>query len=284
MLNIGLFRFCAAVLIVNWVHILVRGFLLHIMSGESFLYPLEPLWPTLLLLVPIACVVLSLVKKNARLLKIISALCIAFYAVGAVLNFHNLLTVTLPHYHSSSLSATCLVVKTVLGMFLKTGLVVYIAAFFTMSAWRADESREKLNLPLLRVLAMIFAVSGLGGVAGSVLGYLEASPIAANAVFPWQDVFFSSLSLAAGILAFVKKNAFVLKVYALFNLAVYLWSGVSAMFGGLPGISSAGIVFVDMFLGSVFVFNMAAFFVEPEKNRLYLQKVKALFFRWKSLT
>ncbi len=283
MLNTGLFRFCAAVLIVHWVHLLVRGLMLHIMSGDTFLYPLEPLLLILGPLIPIAFVVLSLVKKSARILKIVSALCTLIYAYSESMRLYNLLTVTMPHYSLTHLSATYFVVRNVLDIFLNTSLVVYIAAFFTTSTWRIEEFREKLNLPLLRVLAVIFAVWGLGDVAGSILGYLEACPSAVNAMFPWRDVFFSSLSLTVGIYALVKRNSFVLKVYALLELAVYFWRGAVAMFG-LPGASSVAVLLVDMLFNTVLVFYVAVFFVESEKNRLYLQRLKSLFLKWKNFS
>lgn len=281
MLNTGLFRFCAAVLIVNWVRAFARGLLLFVIPDDSSFYPLESLLLILESLIPIAFVVLSLVKKSARILKIVSALCILIYAGGAVVRACNFMMVTLPYYNSAHLSATCFVVRNVLDIFLNADLVVYIAAFFTASIWHIEESREKLNLPLLRVLAVIFAVWGLDGISGSILNYLDASSSTVNAMFPWRDVFFSSLSLAVGIFAIVRKNSFVLKVYALLELAVYFWRGAVAMFD-LPGASSVAVFLVGTLLNSFIVICATVFFVEPEKNKLYLQKLKSLFLKWKN--
>ena len=282
-LNVGLFRLCIAVFVVNWMSIFAYGLLQHFTSTEELFSYEDPLWAAVLPLILIAFVVLAFVKKSALLLKIISALCIVVYICGGVMRFYNLFTITSPYYHSIHLSVTCLVVREVLNIILNTGLVVYVAAFFTRSAWQVDEEQETLNLPLFRVVAIVFAVWGLGGIAETILKHLEIVANSAN-VFPWQGVFFSLLSLTAGIYALVKRNSFVLKVYALFLLANHFGGCISAMLESFSGAMPVGHILVDMFLSSALVFYMATFFIEPEKNRIYLQKLKSLLLKWKRLT
>lgn len=282
-LNIGLFRFCAIVFFVNWVSTFAFELLHYLAPTENMLLSSEPLWATVLLLIPIAFVVLAFVKKSALLLKIISALCIAVYICGGVMRFYNLFTITSPYYHSIHLSITCLIVREVLKIILNTGLVVYVAAFFTRSAWQVDETRKTLNLPLFRTISIIFVVWGLGGIAETILKHLEIVANSANA-FSWQGIFFSLLSLTAGIYALVKRNSFVLKVYALFLLTNHFGGCISAMLESFSGAMPVGHILVNTFLSSALVFYVAAFFIEPEKNRIYLQKLKSLLLKWKRLT
>lgn len=282
-LNVGLFRFCAIVFFVNWVSTFAFELLHYLAPAENMLSSDEPLWATVLLLIPIAFVVLAFVKKSALLLKIISALCIVVYICGGVMRFYNLFTITSPYYHSIHLSITCLIVREVLKIILNTGLVVYVAAFFTRSAWQVDETRKTLNLPLFRTISIIFVVWGLGGIAETILKHLEIVANSANA-FSWQGIFFSLLSLTAGIYALVKRNSFVLKVYALFLLANHFGGCISAMLESFSGAMPVGHILVNTFLSSALVFYVAAFFIEPEKNRIYLQKLKSLLLKWKRLT
>ena len=75
----------------------------------------------------------------------------------------------------------------------------------------------------------------------------------------------------------------LLAIYALIAFVQILWNTFAYvrehMFGGIYiGNAVIGLVF-----NTFFVVCIATFFVNVEESKFYLQKLKALFFKWKNL-
>lgn len=281
-LNVGLFRFCAIVLIVSWVNQFANGLSNYFSPDENSLP--SSLWMFLAVIIPLALVIWALIKNSARLLKIISALGIIFYLFGFVSRIRLFFTNIQPLYQASNMSATYYVVNGVLGMVLNTALVIYIAAFFVTPKQCENSPNTSLNLPLLKVCAILFMVCGVHDIAQLILDYVNFGSKTADLTFSWFTLLIPVFSLAVGIFVLAKKNSLVLKVCALIYIVSYFWGCATAILDNLSKGLPVGIVIVNTLLSSLLVIYAAPFFVEPEKNKLYLQKVKGVFLKWKHLT
>ena len=204
----------------------------------------------LAILVSLGLGIFALVKKNVTALKILAVIMIAWQ-------------VLLPFYFSAP-------GPVVTGLIFNVNLVAAVAVFFIAPKKRVEENKdvatyEGFNLGLYRFCAIYFLVAGLGGVAGSVY------------VFILSQVLLGIVSVLAGIWALVKKKTEILMVCSLAIFAQVFWSMVQTI--GRKGFEFFMVpdLLIHSLLHSTIVVCVAVFFIEPERTRFYLQKIKSLF-------
>ena len=204
----------------------------------------------LAILVSLGLGIFAFVKKNVTALKILAVIMIAWQ-------------VLLPFYFGVPGTV-------VTGLIFNVNLVAAVAVFFIVPKKRVEENKdvatyEGFNLGLYRFCAIYFLVAGLGGVAGSVY------------VFILSQVLLGIVSVLAGIWALVKKKTEILMVCSLAIFVQVFWSMVQTI--GRKGFEFFMVpdLLIHSLLHTTTVVCVAVFFIEPERTRFYLQKIKSLF-------
>jgi len=270
-MNLALLRACAIILIVNGLYNLT-GTLLPLFTLEPEDEPFFSNYGPQVLSCGIYIIVatIALIKKSPRLLKIFSVVAIIIIPIGAItyaIHFYKYLLPLGMGYHHLFEALT--------DKFVNPFLVVCIAAFFIASPKNESiDNNQKINLNLLRFCTAYFLVNAANNLIKMILSFSLSADIIVMVLIP----------IVAGILALVKKNTLVLKIYSIIAVVYISWNtwdyvrenmfGAYYVWGAI-----LGIVFSS--------FNMvcaATFFVNPEETKLYAQKLKALLFKWKNLT
>ena len=204
----------------------------------------------LAILVSLGLGIFAFVKKNVTALKILAVIMIAWQVLS-------------PFYFGAPGSV-------VTGLIFNVNLVAAVAVFFIVPKKRVEENKdvvtyEGFNLGLYRFCAIYFLVAGLGGVAGSVY------------VFILSQVLLGIVSVLAGIWALVKKKTEILMVCSLAIFVQVFWSMVQTI--GRKGFEFFMVpdLLIHSLLHTTTVVCVAVFFIEPERTRFYLQKIKSLF-------
>lgn len=213
----------------------------------------------------LALAIFALIKKNVIALKIVAVLVIALnFVIPSMLrsvaggqNFGGIVT----------------------GVILNVNLVAAVAAFFVTSKKCAEEKKdvevcESFNLGLYRFCSVCFLVVGLNGIARMVsllvLGYLP--------VFDYVRVLPSIVTMLAGIFTLVKKNTIILMACSLLMFFQIIWGLFHLAHIGYVSENARTFMIAHAILNSIFntttVVCVAAFFVEPEWIKRYLQKAK----------
>ena len=274
--NLALFRVCAAILIVNMLSLVVSMFFLvghggafslwHAFTSASFEDILSmvglilascldtPLGLGILaVIVAFALGIFAIVKKNVTALKILAVL----MAIWSVL---------LPYFvGSGKVSLT--------GLIFNLNYVVAVATFFITPRKHLEESKdgvapENFNLGLYRFCAVFFLVAGLGGTFGTICGH----------AFFLAYAVFNIIAVLAGAAALVKKNTIILMACSLVMIVQVFWRLASILhvvhFNSVfPTILAVSAV-ANCFLNAMLVVCVATLFIEPERIRRFLQKIK----------
>ena len=154
-------------------------------------------------------------------------------------------------------------------------LVVCIAAFFIASPKNESiDNNQKINLDLLRFCTAYFLVNAANNLINMILNFSFSTDIIVMVLVP----------TAAGIFALVKKNTLVLKIYSIIVIVYISWNSWNYVRENMFGAYYVWGAILGIIFSSFNVVCAATFFINPEETRLYAQKLKALFFKWKNLT
>ena len=276
--NLALFRVCAIIFIISLLKIIASvlfmgngGVLallwstLTTLSFEDIIAAIGLLFVSiwvgpialaaLAILVSLGLGIFALVKKNVTALKILAVIMIAWQ-------------VLLPFYFGAP-------GPVVTGLIFNVNLVAAVAVFFIVPKKRVEENKdvatyEGFNLGLYRFCAIYFLVAGLSGIAGGIFH-----------AFMLSQVLLGIVSVLAGIWALVKKKTEILMVCSLAIFAQVFWSMVQTI--GRKGFEFFMVpdLLIHSLLHATTVVCVAVFFIEPERTRFYLKKIKSLLFSWK---
>lgn len=255
-MNLALLRVCAIMLIANGLKniagTLLQSFTLE--AEEPFFSNYGP--QILLSSICIIAVAIALVKKSPRLLKIFAVVAIIMTPIGAISYavhfFKYLLPLGMGYHH---------LLEALTNILVSPFLVVCIAAFFISSS-------------LLRFCAAYFLVNAANNLIITILNFSLSADIIVMILIP----------IAAGTFALVKKNTLVLKIYSIIAFVYISWSTWDYVRENMFGTYYVWGAVLGMIFNPFFVVCATTFFVNPEETRLYAQKLKALFFKWKKLT
>ena len=281
--NLALLRVCAIILIVN-VLSMVTNMLLIVGQGGGLLALWESITtssfediiamiglfvvsgmigPVGLAVLPFVCAlalgIFALVKKNVIALKIAAILVIALGFVGP------LMSLRAGGAQSAFAIIACLVIN--------LNIVVAVATFFIRPKKHAEEIKdaqvdERFNLGLYRFCAVSFLVIGLNGVILVISGSTSAYVLA----------LLSFATMLGGIIALVKKNSLILMVCSLLMFAQFFVAGFQLISAeNLPENARFFVIvhsIVNSIINPIIAVCVAAFFVEPERTKRYLQKIK----------
>ena len=255
-MNLPLLRICAIMLIANGLKniagTLLQSFTLE--AEEPFFSNYGP--QILLSSICIIAVAIALVKKSPRLLKIFAVVAIIMIPIGAIfyaVHFYKYLLPLGMGYHH--------LLEALSDIFVNPSLVVYIAAFFISSS-------------LFRFCTAYFLVNAANNLIETILNFSLSADI----------IFMILIPIAAGTFALVKKNTLVLKIYSIIAFVYISWSTWDYVRENMFGTYYVWGAVLGTIFSSFNVVCAATFFVNPEETRLYAQKLKALFFKWKKLT
>lgn len=264
-MNLTLLRVCSALFIVSGLNTLA-GLLLRLlttgMENENLLmgYVVSILMGVL----GIVAGAIALAKKTPLPLMIIGAIAIAGRLYGAA---------AIPVTYMSAGLGFKPIFNAMVNNFVSTSLVLCIATFLIKRSKSGNP-----NLGLLRFCAVIFLVDGAHDFIKMTLSLLTGGSV------PPVAFALAVVAIAVGIFALAKRNVPVLKIYALVAIALVLWN--TLMFAREQAFSGhlVGEVIIGLIFNTFIAVCIATFFLDVEKTKLYIQKVKGLFFKWKSLT
>lgn len=94
----------------------------------------------------------------------------------------------------------------------------------------------------------------------------------------------TAASIAAGVVALAKNNTLVLKAFAVCSILWLLWTHIEFVCTNMFGAYHVANAVVGIVLSAHLVVCITTFFIDVEESKFYLQKMKALFFKWKNLT
>lgn len=270
MMNLALLRVCTIMLIANGLKNLA-GTLLQLFTTE----PEEPFFsnfgPQILLSsICIIAVAIALIKKSPRLLKIFAVVAIIMIPIGAIsyaVHFYKYLLPLGMGYHH--------LLEALSDIFVNPSLVVYIAAFFiTSSKKETIDTDQKINMGQLWFCTAYFLVNAANNLIKTILNFSLSADIIVMILIP----------IAAGTFVLVKKNTLVLKIYSIIAFVYISWSTWDYVRENMFGTYYVWGAVLGMIFNPFFVVCATTFFVNPGETRLYAQKLKALFFKWKNLT
>ena len=141
----------------------------------------------------------------------------------------------------------------------------------TMGDMKTPEG-SRVNLSLLRFCAVVFLVDGFDFLVH--IGYDHSVPV----------VIMTAASIAAGVVALAKNNTLVLKAFAVCLILWLLWTHIEFVRTNMFGAYHVANAVVGIVLSAHLVVCITTFFIDVEESKFYLQKMKALFFKWKNLT
>ena len=270
-MNLALLRVCAFALIANGLSSLT-GALLPLFTLELEDEPFFSTYGPAILSCSIYIIVaaIALIKKSPRLLKIYSIFAIIITPIGAIayaIHFYKyLLPVGMGYHH---------LLEALTDKFVNPFLVVCIAAFFIASPKNESiDNNQKINLDLLRFCTAYFLVNAANNLINMILNFSFSTDIIVMVLVP----------TAAGIFALVKKKTLVLKIYSIIVIVYISWNSWNYVRENMFGAYYVWGAILGIIFSSFNVVCAATFFINPEETRLYTQKLKALFFKWKNLT
>lgn len=261
-MNLALLRVFGILIAVHELNRLVRLLLQVAMGdeGESF----TDIAPMILASVAIILVgIIVFAKKSARLLRVFSAIMIIVSIVGGI----NFARVYLGLQYSPGVG---FLLQRLADHFINMFMVVYFVSLFMGNMKTPEGSR--VNLSLLRFCAIVFLVDGFGFLVH--IGYDHSVPV----------VIMTAASIAAGIVALAKNNTLVLKAFAVCSILWLLWTHIEFVRTNMFGAYHVANAIVGVVLSAHLVVCITTFFIDVEESKFYLQKMKALFFKWKNLT
>ena len=282
--NLALLRVCAVILIAN-VLSMVSNMLFMVGRGGG----LSALWETITassfediiamigllivsgVIVPVGLAVLpfagtlalgifALVKKNVIALKVEAILVIALGFAWPLMSLR-------------SIGGTQSVFGIIAYLFINLNNVVAVATFFIRPKKHAEEIKdtqddEHFNLGLYRFCAVSFLVIGLNSVL-----LVISSPVSF-----YMLAILSFLTMLGGILALVKKNSLILMACSLLMFVQFFVGGFQQINAGYFPEDARIFVIVHMIVNSIInpitAVCITAFFVEPERTKHFLQKIK----------
>ena len=282
--NLALLRVCAVMLIAN-VLSMVSNMLFMVGRGGG----LSALWETITtssfediiamiglfivsgVIVPVGLAVLpfagtlalgifALVKKNVIALKIAAILVIALGFVWPLMSLRSI---------GGAQSAFGIIAC----LFINLNIVVAVATFFIRPKKHAEEIKdaqvdERFNLGLYRFCAVSFLVISLNGVIIAVSGSVSAYVLG----------LLSFATMLGGIIALVKKNSLILIVCSLLMFVQFFVGGFQQINAGYFPEDARIFVIVHTIVNSIInpitAVCVAAFFVELERTKHFLQKIK----------
>lgn len=261
-MNFALLRVFGILIAVHELNRLVRLLLQVTMGdeGESF----TDIAPMILASVAIILVgIIVFAKKSARLLRVFSAIMIIVSIVGGI----NFARVYLGLQYSPGVG---FLLQRLADHFINMFMVVYFVSLFMGNMKTPEGSR--VNLSLLRFCAIVFLVDGFGFLVH--IGYDHSVPV----------VIMTAASIAAGVVALAKNNTLVLKAFAVCSILWLLWTHIEFVRTNMFGAYHVANAVVGIVLSAHLVVCITTFFIDVEESKFYLQKLKALFFKWKNLT
>lgn len=261
-MNLALLRVFGILIAVHELNRLVRLLLQVAMGdeGESF----TDIAPMILASVAIILVgIIVFAKKSARLLRVFSAIMIIVSIVGGI----NFARVYLGLQYSPGVG---FLLQRLADHFINMFMVVYFVSLFMGNMKTPEGSR--VNLSLLRFCAIVFLVDGFGFLVH--IGYDHSVPV----------VIMTAASIAAGVVALAKNNTLVLKAFAVCSILWLLWTHIEFVRTNMFGAYHVANAVVGIVFSAHLVVCITTFFIDVEESKFYLQKLKALFFKWKNLT
>lgn len=261
-MNPALLRLFGILIAVHELNRLLRLLLQVTMGdeGESF----TDIAPMILASVAIILVgIIVFAKKSARLLRVFSAIMIIVSIVGGI----NFARVYLGLQFSPGIG---FLLQRLADHFINMFMVVYFVSLFMGNMKTPEGSR--VNLSLLRFCAIVFLVDGFGFLVH--IGYDHSVPV----------VIMTAASIAAGVVALAKNNTLVLKSFAVCSILWLLWTHIEFVRTNMFGAYHVANAVVGIVLSAHLVVCITTFFIDVEESKFYLQKLKALFFKWKNLT
>ena len=261
-MNVALLRLLAILIAVHELNRLVRLLLQVTMGdeGESF----TDIAPMILASVAIILVgIIVFAKKSAKLLRVFSAIMIIVSIVGGI----NFARVYLGLQYSPGVG---FLLQRLADHFINMFMVVYFVSLFMGNMKTPEGSR--VNLSLLRFCAIVFLVDGFGFLVH--IGYDHSVPV----------VIMTAASIAAGVVALAKNNTLVLKAFAVCSILWLLWTHIEFVRTNMFGAYHVANAIVGIVFSAHLVVCITTFFIDVEESKFYLQKLKALFFKWKNLT
>ena len=261
-MNLALLRVFGILIAVHELNRLVRLLLQVTMGdeGESF----TDIAPMILASVAIILVgIIVFAKKSARLLRVFSAIMIIVSIVGGI----NFARVYLGLQYSPGVG---FLLQRLADHFINMFMVVYFVSLF-MGNMKTQEGSH-VNLSLLRFCAIVFLVDGFGFLVH--IGYDHSVPV----------VIMTVASIAAGVVALAKNNTLVLKAFAVCSILWLLWTHIEFVRTNMFGAYHVANAIVGIVFSAHLVVCITTFFIDVEESKFYLQKLKALFFKWKNLT
>lgn len=261
-MNLALLRVFGILIAVHELNRLVRLLLQVTMGdeGESF----TDIAPMILASVAIILVgIIVFAKKSAKLLRVFSAIMIIVSIVGGI----NFARVYLGLQYSPGVG---FLLQRLADHFINMFMVVYFVSLFMGNMKTPEGSR--VNLSLLRFCAIVFLVDGFGFLVH--IGYDHSVPV----------VIMTAASIAAGVVALAKNNTLVLKAFAVCLILWLLWTHIEFVRINMFGAYHVANAIVSIVFSAHLVVCITTFFIDVEESKFYLQKMKALFFKWKNLT
>lgn len=261
-MNLALLRVFGILIAVHELNRLVRLLLQVTMGGEGESF--TDIAPMILASVAIILVgIIVFAKKSAKLLRVFSAIMIIVNIVGAI----NFARVYLGLQYSPGVG---FLLQRLADHFINMFMVVYFVSLFMGNMKTPEGSR--VNLSLLRFCAIVFLVDGFGFLVH--IGYDHSVPV----------VIMTAASIAAGVVALAKNNTLVLKAFAVCSILWLLWTHIEFVRTNMFGAYHVANAIVGIVLSAHLVVCITTFFIDVEESKFYLQKLKALFFKWKNLT
>ena len=260
-MNLALLRVFGILIAVHELNRLVRLLLQVTMGdeGESF----TDIAPMILASVAIILVgIIVFAKKSAKLLRAFSAIMIIVSIVGGI----NFARVYLGLQYSPGVG---FLLQRLADHFINMFMVVYFVSLFMGNMKTPEGSR--VNLSLLRFCAIVFLVDGFGFLVH--IGYDHSVPV----------VIMTAASIAAGVVALAKNNTLVLKAFAVCSILWLLWTHIEFVRTNMFGAYHVANAIVGIVFSAHLVVCITTFFIDVEESKFYLQKLKALFFKWKNL-
>ena len=260
-MNLALLRVFGILIAVHELNRLVRLLLQVTMGdeGESF----TDIAPMILASVAIILVgIIVFAKKSAKLLRAFSAIMIIVSIVGGI----NFARVYLGLQFSPGIG---FLLQRLADHFINMFMVVYFVSLFMGNMKTPEGSR--VNLSLLRFCAIVFLVDGFGFLVH--IGYGHSVPV----------VIMTAASIAAGVVALAKNNTLVLKAFAVCSILWLLWTHIEFVRTNMFGAYHVANAIVGIVFSAHLVVCITTFFIDVEESKFYLQKLKALFFKWKNL-
>lgn len=262
-MNLQLLRICAAVMIMNALYNIASLFFnMSTTDDDSSGFYVSLVFVYAILLI---YGIVALVKKNIRILKVYAvwiAICILIGSIMDIMNFNRLpLGVSYSHLFNSLLER------------IVNPMIVFVVAVFFI------EPKKATSFGLFQFCAAFFLVDGANDMIQSIVSLFKGAES-----FSIVNAVLALLPIALGVFAIVKRNSLILKIYAVIAFVELLWGSLGYMRENMYGGYYVASAFVGLTFNTFLVVCVATFFIEPEKTRVYFQKAKSLFIKWKEMT